>query len=187
MSLPQQSLITHAQDVLGESPWTFRSRVRMLLWEYCWAIFCRWTPKPCNGWRLLWLKLFGAEIHGRPFVHQRARIAIPWNLTLHDQACIGDRTNLYTLARIEIGAKAIVAQEAYLCTGTHDFSDPRFPLQTAPIIISEAAFVGARAFVLPGVRVGEGAVVGACSVVTRSVEAHSRNAGNPSRPVTKNA
>ena len=95
-----------------ESPWTLPQRIAMLLWEYCWAVFCRWTPKPLNRWRLLWLRFFGAKIHGLPFVHQRARIQIPWNVTIHDRASLGDRTNLYSLGEIEIGARAIVAQEA---------------------------------------------------------------------------
>jgi putative colanic acid biosynthesis acetyltransferase WcaF len=163
------------------SPWTFRQRVRMLIWEYSWLLLCAWTPKPLNPWRLLILRLFGARLHGRPFVHQRARIAIPWHLTLHDRACLGDRANAYSLGEIEIHEGATVAQEAYLCTGTHDFSDPALPLQTAKIIIGAHAFVGARAFILPGMTIGARAVVGACSVVTKDVPEHSKIAGNPGR------
>ena len=153
----------------------------MLVWEYCWAVFCAWTPKPCNRWRLFWLRIFGARIHGLPFVHQRARIQIPWNVTLHDRATLGDRANLYSLGEIEIGARAIVAQEAYLCAGTHDFSVPALPLQVAKITVGEDAFIGARAFILPGVTVGARAVVGACAVVTKDVADSTRVAGNPAK------
>ena len=166
-----------------DSPWTLRQRIAMLVWEYCWAFFCRWTPKPFNRWRLFWLRLFGAKISGLPFVHQRARIQIPWNVTLHDRATLGDRANLYSLGEIEIGARAIVAQEAYLCGGTHDLSDPNLPLQVAKITIGEDAFIGARAFIMPGVTVGARAVVGACSVATRDVIENTRVAGNPARLV----
>lgn len=162
-----------------DSPWTLRHRIAMLLWEYCWAVFCRWTPKPFNRWRLLWLRLFGAKIHGLPFVHQRARIQIPWNVTLHDRASLGDRANVYSLGEIEIGARAVVAQEAYLCGGTHDLSDPNLPLQVAKITIGEDAFVAARAFIMPGIAVGARAVVGACSVVTKDVPPSTVVAGNP--------
>lgn len=177
---------THAQASPYASPWTPGQRLRALLWEYCWPLFCRWTPKPCNAWRLLWLRLFGATIHGRPFVHQRARIQLPWNLTLHDRACLGDRAAAYTLGPIEIHEGATIAQEAYLCTGTHKFDDPSLPLQTAPIVIGAHAFVGARAFILPGVTVGERAVVGACAVVTRNVPSNTIVVGNPAHSVTKN-
>jgi putative colanic acid biosynthesis acetyltransferase WcaF len=155
----------------------------MLLWEICWALFCRWTPKPLNPWRLFWLRLFGATIDGTPFVHQRARIPIPWNLTLRDRACLGDGAHAYCLGEIEIGAGATIAQEAYLCTGTHRFDNPTLPLVTAKITIGDGAFVGARAFILPGVTVGAGAIVGACAVVTKDVGAGTVNAGNPSRPI----
>lgn len=151
----------------------------MLLWDTCWAVFCGWTPKPLNRWRLFWLKCFGAKIHGTPFVHQRARIQIPWNLTLHDRACLGDRANAYTLGEIEIGARTVIAQEAYLCTGTHDLNDPALPLQVAKITIGEDVFIGARAFVLPGITIGNRAVVGACSLVTKDVESEMVVFGNP--------
>jgi putative colanic acid biosynthesis acetyltransferase WcaF len=172
---------TYQQASAYTSPWSRKQKVRMLLWELSWLLMCRWTPKPLNAWRLIWLKLHGATIHGRPFVHQRARITIPWNLTLHDHACLGDGAVAYTLGEIEIMPDATVAQEAYLCTGTHDFNNPVRPLQTAKILIGRSAFVGARAFVMPGVTIGEKAVIGACSVVTKDVQASSCVAGNPAR------
>jgi putative colanic acid biosynthesis acetyltransferase WcaF len=163
------------------SPWTLSQRLRMLLWEYVWLLLCAWTPKPLNPWRLLVLRLFGAKLQGTPFVHQRARIALPWNLTMHYRACLGDRTNAYCLGEIEIHEGATVAQEAYLCTGTHDFTDPALALRTAKITIGSHAFIGARAFVMPGMNIGERAVVGACSVVTKDVPNGATVAGNPAR------
>ena len=144
-------------------------------------ILCSWTPKPVNTWRLFWLRAFGAKINGNPFVHGRARIQIPWHVTLADGACVGDRANLYSLDHITLGANCVVAQEAYLCTGSHDFSHDALPLQTAPIVVGEKAFIGARAFVMPGVLIGKRSVVGACSVVTRNVEDGKRVKGNPAR------
>jgi len=155
--------------------------LRALAWELAWGLLCRWTPKPANPWRLAVLRLFGATIQGTPFVHPRARIQFPWNVTLGDRACVGDRANLYSLDRIELGENCIVAQEAYLCCGTHDASDPEWPLLTAPIVIGARVFVGARAFVLPGVTIGERAVVGACSVVTKDVSAGVCVRGNPAK------
>lgn len=172
---------THAQTSRYSSPWGRIYRLRLLLWDYAWPLLCGWTPKTFNPWRLFILRFFGSTIHGQPFVHQRSRIEHPWNLTLHHKACLGDRAHAYCLGVVEIHAAATVAQEAYLCTGTHDFSLPHRALQTAPISIGVDVFIGARAFVLPGVSVGDGAIVGACSVVTRSVPAASVVAGNPAR------
>jgi len=172
---------TFDQTSAYDSPWSLRERVAMLAWEYCWMLFCVWTPKPFNPWRLFWLRLFGARIHEKAFVHQRARIQIPWNLVMHERACLGDRANAYSLGEIEIGARAIVAQEAYLCTGTHALGDPNLPLQVGKIRIGEDVFIGARAFILPGITIGPRAIVAACSVVTSEVKESAIVGGNPAR------
>jgi putative colanic acid biosynthesis acetyltransferase WcaF len=171
----------HEQNTPYDSPWSKGQRVKMVLWEYVWLILCSWTPKPANFWRLFWLKAFGAKISGRPFVHQRARIQIPWNLIMHHRACLGDRANAYTLGVIEIHEHATVAQEAYLCTGTHDFTQPARNLVTSPIIIGAHSFISARAFIMPGVTIGEYAIVGACSVVTKNVSPNTTVKGNPAK------
>ena len=171
--------VNDAQSSAQESPWSQRERAVRVLWEFCWMLFCVWTPKPANPWRLFWLRLFGATIHGTPFVHQRARVAIPSNLILHDRACLGDRANAYSLGQIEIGARATIAQEVYLSAGSHDFSSARMPLVVGKITVGEDAFVGARAFVMPGIAIGARSVIGACSVVTKDVPADVFAAGNP--------
>ena len=51
----------------------------------------------------------------------------------------------------------------------------------APVMIGDDVFVGYRALVLPGVTIGDGAVIGAGAVVTRDVEARTVVAGNPAR------
>lgn len=175
------------QSSPNDSPWSVRERFGRVLWEFCWLAFCVWTPKPANAWRLFWLRVFGAKIDGTPFVHQRARIEIPWNLTLHDRACLGDRTNAYSLGEIEIGARATVAQEVYLSTGSHDFTSAAIPLIVGKITVGEDAFVGARAFIMPGVRIGARAVIGACSVVTKDVPDDAVAAGNPCRVLRSRA
>ncbi|MDP9003859.1 MAG: putative colanic acid biosynthesis acetyltransferase [Verrucomicrobiota bacterium] len=179
--MEEKKLVKPGQTSAQESPWSIGDRLLRLLWEFSWFVLCAWTPKPLNVWRLFWLRLFGAKILGRPFVHERARIAIPWNLILHDRACLGDRANAYSLGQIEIGARATVAQEVYLSTGTHDFSRPAIPLVTAKITIDEDAFLGARVFVMPGVTIGARSVIGACSVVTKDVPPDVMAAGNPCR------
>lgn len=173
----------YKQNSPYDSPWTFRQKLKMLAWEYSWMIFCSWTPKPANRWRILWLRLFGTTIKGRPFVHQRARIQIPWNLTLNHKSALGDRANLYTLGMIEVGEHATIAQEAYICTGTHAFEKKSMNLITKPIVIGAYAFVGARAFIMPGVKIGEYAIIGACSIVTKDMPSGMICAGQPCRPL----
>jgi len=164
-----------------DSPWTKSQQIKMLVWEYVWLLFCAWTPKPANRWRLFWLKFFGCKIYGIPFVHQRARIQIPWNLILHDRACLGDRANAYTLGVVEIFENSTVGQEVYLCTGTHAFDNPSMNLITSKITIEKNVFIGARAFVMPGITIGENAIVGAGSLVTKNIEKNTIVGGNPAK------
>ncbi|TXJ23437.1 MAG: putative colanic acid biosynthesis acetyltransferase [Chitinophagaceae bacterium] len=173
----------HDQESAYSSPWTKMQRVKMFLWEYVWAILCSWTPKPANPWRLFWLRVFGARLYGKPFVHQRARIQIPWNLIMHDRACLGDRAAAYTLGIIELKAHCTIAQEAYLCTGTHAFNLKSMNLVTMPITIGEHAFVGARAFVLPGITIGQYTVIGAGSLVSKDMPSKMICAGQPCKPL----
>ena len=129
------------------------------------------------------LKIFGANLSGMPFIHSATRIQIPWNLTMQHRACLGECANAYSLGKIKILEGATVAQEAYLCTGTHDFNDPSLQLITKPITIGINAFIGARAMILPGVCIGNHAIVGAMSVVSKDVPGNQIVAGNPAKKI----
>ncbi len=174
-----EDTVVYSQQTSHHSPWTVRQRIKMLAWEYVWLILCSWTPKPLNFWRIFWLKVFGAKMVGKPFVHQRARIQIPWNLYMYNKSCLGDRANAYSLGKIVIKEYAVIAQEAYICTGTHAFELSSSNLITKTIIIEKRAFVGARVFILPGVTIGEGSVIGAGSLVTKDIPSWKICAGSP--------
>jgi putative colanic acid biosynthesis acetyltransferase WcaF len=102
---------------------------------------------------------------------------------MNHRACLGEKTNAYSLGKIDIHKGATIAQEAYLCTGTHEFSDPSLQLIVKKITIEANAFIGARAMILPGVKVGKNAVVGAMSVVTKDVPSDQIVAGNPAKEI----
>jgi putative colanic acid biosynthesis acetyltransferase WcaF len=166
-----------------QSPWPWWTQVILICWRFTWLVFCQWTPKFFNPWRILVLKVFGANLSGMPFIHSTARIQIPWNLAMQHRACLGERANAYSLGKIEILEGATIAQEAYLCTGTHDFENSTMQLITEKIIIGKNSFIGARVMVLPGVEIGENAIIGAQSVVTKDVPANFIFAGNPARKI----
>jgi putative colanic acid biosynthesis acetyltransferase WcaF len=184
-NMTKEDLFTYQQESAYLSPRSLRELILQLLWRYVWIIFCVWTPKPLNRWRLFWLKIFGAKISGLPFVDPLARIHVPWNLTMHDRSALGERANAYSLGKIELKERCTIAQEAYLCSATHRFDLPNLPLVVGKITIGADAFLGARAFVMPGITIGYGTVIGACSVVTKDVPDWTIAAGNPCKPIGK--
>jgi len=171
------------QDSKYQNPWPLWTQLILLVWRLIWFFACSWTPKFMNPWRLFILKLFGATISGIPFVYSSVKIQIPWHLTMRHRSCLGDRSNAYSLGKIVVLEGATVAQEAYLCTGTHDFKDPSLQLITKPITIGKNSFIGARAMILPGVSIGDQAIVGAMSVVSKDVPDHHVVAGNPAKNI----
>ncbi len=167
------------------SPWPLRERLGMALWIVVSATLFRPTPKQLNKWRLFLLKLFGAKISGLPFVAPSCIIKIPWQLTLEDRSALGPRSEVYNLGHVTLKARCVVSQYAYLCGGTHDLSDPALPLIVGDIIVGEEVFIGAKAFVMPGIELGEGSVLGAAAVATRDLEPWTIYGGNPAKPIRK--
>jgi maltose O-acetyltransferase len=84
---------------------------------------------------------------------------------------------------IKIGADVSIGPEAAILTLGHDPRSPEFADRGGPVTIGDRAWIGFRAIVLPGVSIGEGAVVGAGAVVTRDVPPFTIVAGNPARPI----
>ena len=166
-----------------KSAWSLREAIVVRLWEIVWFSFLRWTPKKLNFLRLIILRFFGATVHGKPFVFPSARIYAPFNLEVHEGACIGPMTNIYNLGRLVLCERCVISQETMLCGGTHDLSARHLPLLIGDIRVGRDVFVGARAVILPGVDLGEGAVVGAGAVVTKDVPDWKIVAGNPAREI----
>ncbi len=161
-------------------PYSVREYAGRVLWVLATPLF-RLSPRPCYGWRRWLLRLFGASVGIEARVDPSTRVVIPWNLVIGNHASLGDRVLVYSLGLVNIGARATVSHLAHLCAGSHDYLDPRLPLMRSPIEIGADAWVCAQAFIGPNVTIGDGAVVAACAVVTRSVEPWSVVAGNPAR------
>lgn len=157
------------------------NKIGRLFWGVVWILAFRPSPRKLYFWRRWLLRMFGAQIGSGVVIYPSTRIFAPWKLRMDDHACAGPDVDLYSVDLIHIGEKATVSQYAYLCSASHDYEDPRMPLTHAPIRIEPNAWVCADAFVGPGVRIGCGAVVGACAVVMRDVEDWNVVAGNPAK------
>ncbi|MDT8328988.1 MAG: acetyltransferase [Roseovarius sp.] len=162
--------------------WSRREQLGRLLWALVFPAF-RLIPRPFWGWRRWLLRRFGARVGVDVHVYPSVRITIPWNLTIDDEAAVGDEVRLYALGPIRIGARATVSQGAHLCAGTHDLSDPARPLLKPPITIGADTWICADAFIGPGVTIGPRSIVGARAVVMRDVPADTTVVGNPAQAI----
>ena len=160
---------------------SFGNKLARVLWAVVWGTVFRWSPRVFFGWRRMLLRLFGAEIGRNARVSPSVKVWAPWNLTVGDEAAIAHQVDCYCVDRLSIGNHATVSQYAFLCTASHDISDPHMRLVTAPIKIADQSWVCAGAFIGMGLTIGQGAVIGAMSVVTQSVEPWAVVAGNPAK------
>lgn len=145
-------------------------QVLRLLWGVVWICLFRPTPRwTLHGWRRSLLRLFGAKIGEGSKIAPSCRIWAPWNLVVGDYTALGDGVDCYNVGTITIGYKVAISQRSFLCSATHDPSSLLRPLVVKPIVIQNHAWVAAESLVLPGVTIGEGAVIGARSVVTRDM------------------
>jgi putative colanic acid biosynthesis acetyltransferase WcaF len=162
---------------------SFLNKVGRVLWGIVYVLLFRPTFRTMHGWRALLLRCFGAKLGPNCRIYRRAQIWAPWNLECEDAVGIADDAVIYNCAKVVIKSHALVATQSYVCCGTHDFDDPAFPMIVAPIHIGAYAWVCARACVLPGITVGEGAVLGLGGVASKDLEPWQVYVGNPAKRV----
>lgn len=163
-----------------------RHQAVRLLWTLVWGALARPLPRSAgSGWKRLLLRLFGAKVAGTAVVYSSARVYWPPHLEMGEHSCLASGADCYNVAPVFIGAHTTISQGAYLCTASHDVSDPLSRLITAPIRVEDQAWVAAGAFIGMGVTVGQGAVVGARAAVFRDVEPWTIVGGNPAKLLKK--
>lgn len=148
-------------------------------------------------------------------VYEHAKIIKPEVVEIGDHSMIDDFTFIYggtgiLIGRyvhiasfvsiigggiLEVGDYAVIAAGARLITGTDTYDggarmstalpQEQRNVQIKEIIVGKDAFVGTNAVVHPGVTIGEGAVVGSCSLVLKDCEPWTIYAGVPCRPIGK--
>lgn len=154
------------------------------LWAVVYVLLFRPSPLFFQGWRKWLLKVFGADL-GNVWIHPKARIWAPWLLVAGDDVYIDRDVNLYNVYGVHIGNRVVISSGAVICTPSHDYEDPAYQITGAAIKINEDCWVCSEAFILPGVEIGSGAVVGARALVSRSVEPWVVVAGNPAKVIKK--
>ena len=109
-----------------------------------------------------------------------------YNIFIGDGVFMNYNCVLLDVCRITIGARVQIGPGVHIYTADH----PRDPQERVagtemakPVTIGDNVWIGGQAVLLPGVTVGEDAIIGAGSVVTRDVPAAATVAGNPARPL----
>lgn len=166
-------------DAYTRPAFSFGNRVRRLLWNICWLLLYRPSPRPFHAWRSALLKMFGARLGEHCHFYPASRVWAPWNLHCADHVAAGDGAEIYNPSPMQFDSHVILSQDCYICGATHDYDDPEFPLVAFRMHFGEYAWICARASVAPGVNVGAGAVLGLASVASRDLEPWTVYAGAP--------
>lgn len=90
---------------------------------------------------------------------------------------------------IKIGRDVMMAPDVLIVGKNHQFENLQIPMRlqgakdSTPVVIGDDVWIGARVIILPGIQVGNGAIIGAGSVVTNNVPPYAICAGNPARVI----
>lgn len=86
---------------------------------------------------------------------------------------------------LKIGNNVSISPEVHLITAEHDINSEHFDYSVKPVIIEDYVWIGTRAIILPGVKIGKGAVISAGSVVTKDVPEYCVYGGVPAKFIKK--
>ncbi len=155
-----------------------RSKVIELIWIIFQALFIT-SFIPGSIHRRILLRWFGATIGQGVIIKPGLKVKFPWRLNIGNHSWIGEKVWIDNLVTVKIGDNCCISQEAYLCTGSHNWSATSFDLITKPITIQDYAWICARSNIGPGVIIGEGAVLTMGSTSGKNLESWQIYRGNP--------
>ncbi len=98
---------------------------------------------------------------------------------------INQKCRLDNRGGIAIGNNVAISAEVCILTADHDVQSREFQGRVRKVTINDYVFIGTRALILPGVTIGEGAVIGAGSVVTADIPEFTIVAGSPAKQIGK--
>lgn len=142
-----------------------------------------------SGWCPFWFfrkfiyKLAGLKIGKGSKIHVFARFWDPQNIIIGKDSVVGEFAFLDGRVKLKIGDHTDIASHVLIYNSEHDIHDPEFKAIEAPVEIGDYVFIGARAIILPGVKIGKGAVVAAGAVVTKNVPEGKIVGGVPAKEI----
>jgi maltose O-acetyltransferase len=138
---------------------------------------------PSHYFRRFFYRLAGIQIGAGSTIHTGARFYNPANIDIGKDTIIGENVVLDGRDKLIIGDHVDFASEVMIYNAQHDVHDPEFKAIAQSVIIEDYVFVGPRAIILPGVKLGKGAVVAAGAVVTKDVANFEIVGGVPAKVI----
>lgn len=145
---------------------------------------------PFHTIRKFFYRLFGIKLGKGSTIHMMARIYDPRHITIGEDTLIGEKITLdgrrqlpNSRGGLEIGSHVDIASEVMIWTSEHDVHHPDMRAIEEKVIIEDYVFIGPRSIILPGVKIGKGAIVAAGSIVTKDVSTMSIVAGAPAKQI----
>lgn len=136
-----------------------------------------------NALRMFVYRRLGIEAEEGSIIWCGARINHPNRISIGKNSIVGPNTVLLSQGGIRIGANVNISGFSYIISQEHDTQSPGLETTLAEVAIEDYAWLATNVTILPGVRIGRGAVVAAGAVVTRSVEPCAIVGGNPARQI----
>lgn len=160
-----------------------RRRIKAISLEFH-LFLLRWVGHiPSHSLRRFFYRLSGVKIGRGSSVHMWANFFNPRGVTIGEDSIIGDHCFLDGRGSLKIGNHVDIASQVLIYNSEHDIEDEGFKAIISPVEIDDYVFIGPRAIVLPGVKIGRGAVVGAGAVVTKDVLPFKVVGGVPAREI----
>jgi acetyltransferase-like isoleucine patch superfamily enzyme len=131
----------------------------------------------------LYRRVFHLTLGRDSVIYNSCEIRNPRGITIGDFTSIGDQCTLDGRGGLTIGNSVNFSTGVWIWTMQHQVNDPEFGCESAPVVIEDFAWISCRAVVLPGVRIGKGAVVAAGAVVTKDVEPFAVVGGVPAKKI----
>ena len=138
-----------------------------------------------RGRREAWRAL-GARIADTVLISAGVTLRLPQNVTIGAGTKVGGRVRIESFARVDIG-RNVLLNDTDIYSTQHHLDHPRFLADHQPVKIGDYAWLPYKIIVLPGVQIGNYAVVGTGSVVSRDVPDYGVAVGNPARVVKERA
>ncbi len=141
------------------------------------------THVPFYTIRKLIFTLNGVKIRHGSVIHMGCRFFYLKGIEIGKDSIVGYRAFLDGRDRLKIGDHVDIASEVMIYNSEHDINDQKFKAKDSAVEVGDYVFIGPRAIILPGVKIGKGAVVAAGCVVTKDVPEYAIYAGVPGRVI----